>query len=106
MTALAGEASRYGPVFAGTYHLAAELWIHPPAEVVVLGPHDDPRVRKLQESASGTNSAGKTVIVVAGADAYGPPPVEPVLKTKEAKKGPVASVCRGQLRSFPTVGPA
>ncbi|HVG36277.1 MAG TPA: thioredoxin domain-containing protein, partial [Thermoplasmata archaeon] len=36
MTAFAGEASRYGPVFTGTYHLAAELWIHPPAEVVVL----------------------------------------------------------------------
>src|SRR5437867_5746611 len=29
MTAFAGAASRYGPVFAGTYHLAAELWIHP-----------------------------------------------------------------------------
>src|SRR2546427_312707 len=54
MTAFAGEASRYGPVFAGTYHLAAELWIHPPAEVVVLGPHDDPRVRKLPERARRT----------------------------------------------------
>jgi len=105
MTAFAGEASRYGPVFAGTYHLAAELWIHPPAEVVVLGPHDDPRVRKLQETASGTYSAGKTVLVVAGDDAYVPPPVEPMLKTKEAKTGPVAFVCQGQVCSPPTSDP-
>ena len=105
MTAFAGAASRYGPVFAGTYHLAAELWIHPPAEVVVLGPREDPRVRKLQETASGTFSAGKTVLVVDRDDAYVPPPVEPMRKTKEAKTGPVAFVCQGQVCSPPTSDP-
>jgi len=105
MTAFAGEASRYGPVFAGTYHLAAELWIHPPAEVVVLGPRDDPRVRELRETASGTYAAGKTVLVVDRDDAYVPPPVEPMLKTKEAKTGPVAFVCQGQVCSPPTSDP-
>src|SRR5438093_1235709 len=43
MMSFAGDASRYGPVFAGTYHLAAELWIHPPPEVAVLGARDHPR---------------------------------------------------------------
>src|SRR5439155_209465 len=85
LAAYTAEASRYGPVFAGTYHLAAELWIHPPAEVVLLGPRDDPRIRKLHETASGTYAAGKTVLVVDRDDAYVPPPVEPMLKNKEAK---------------------
>src|SRR5438093_12126927 len=105
MTAFAGEASRYGPVFAGTYHLAAELWIHPPAEIVLLGPRDDPRIRKLHETASGTYTAGKTVLVVDRDDAYVPPPVEPMLKNKEAKAGPVAFVCQGQVCSPPTSDP-
>src|SRR5207245_8747630 len=87
MTAFAGEASRYGPVFAGTYHLAAELWIHPSAEVVLLGPRDDPRVRALQETARGTYAAGKTVLVVDRDGAYVRPPAEPMLKTREAKAG-------------------
>src|SRR3989449_9563013 len=99
MTAFAGAASRYGPVFAGTYHLAAELRIHPPAEVVVLGPHDDPRVRKLQETASGTYSAGQTARVVAGADPPVAPPVAPIVKPKEAKTGPLAIVCQAQVCS-------
>lgn len=106
MTAFAAEASRYGPVFAGTYHLAAELWIHPTAEVVVLGPRDDPRVRTLHETASGTYAPGKTVLVVDRDDAYVPPPVEPMLKAKEAKAGPVAFVCQGQVCSAPTSDPA
>ena len=105
LTAFAAEASRYGPVFAGTYHLAAELWIHPPAEVVLLGPRDDPRIRKLHETASGTYAAGKTVLVVDRDDAYVPPPVEPMLKNKEAKAGPVAFVCQGQVCSPPTSDP-
>src|SRR5947199_6301210 len=105
MTAFAGEASRYGPVFAGTYHLAAEPWIHPPAEVVLLGPRDDSRIRKLHETASGTYAAGKTLLVVDRDDAYVPPPVEPMLKTKEAKAGPVAFVCQGQVCSPPTSDP-
>jgi len=105
MTAFAGEASRYGPVFAGTYHLAAELWIHPSAEVVLLGPRDDPRVRALQDTARSTYAAGKTVLVVDRHDAYIPPAVEPMLKTKEAKAGPVAFVCQGQLCSPPTSDP-
>src|SRR5207247_8902003 len=59
MIAFAGEASRYGPVFAGTYHLAAELWIHPPAEVVILGPRHDPTTLALRAATTATCPAGK-----------------------------------------------
>ncbi len=106
MMAFAGEASRYGPVFAGAYHLAAELWIHPPAEVVVLGLRDEARVRALHDAAAETYAAGKTVLVVDRGDAYVPPPIEPVLATKEAKAGPVAFVCQGNVCSPPTSDPA
>src|SRR5437899_2675087 len=43
--------------------------------------------------------------VVDGDDAYVPPPVEPMLKTNEAKTAPVAFVCQGQVCSPPTSDP-
>src|SRR5438445_748618 len=91
----AGPASRYGPVFTGTYHLAAELWIHPPAEVIILGPRDDARTRGLHTAATGAFSPGKTVLVVEKEDAYVPPLIEPMRATREAKAGPVAVVGPG-----------
>ncbi len=102
MVSFAGEASRYGPVFAGTYHLAAELWIHPPPEVVLLGARDDPRVGGLHRAAVETFAPGKTVLLVDKADAYVPAIVESMLATKEAKAGPVAFVCQGNVCSPPT----
>lgn len=106
MMAFAGEASRYGPVFAGTYHLAAELWIHPPAEVVVIGPRDDPKARSLREAAARTYAPGKTILAVQKEDAYIPASVEPMRKTREAKAGAVAFVCEGSACSLPTSDPA
>jgi len=105
MIAFAGEATRYGPVFAGTYHLAAELWIHPPAEVVILGPRDDPTTLALRAAATGTFAPGKTVLVVDRDDAYVPALVEPMRATREAKAGPVAFVCQGNVCSPPTADP-
>jgi len=105
MMAFAGEASRYGPVFAGTYHLAAELWIHPPAEIVILGPRDEPRVRALRDAATAAFAPGKTILLVDGRDSYVPAPVEPMLATKEAKAGPVAFLCQGNTCSPPTSDP-
>jgi uncharacterized protein YyaL (SSP411 family) len=102
MMSFAGEASRYGPVFAGTYHLAAELWIHPPPEVVVLGARDDPRSSALRRAAAETFAPGKTVLVVDEDDSYVPAIVVPMLATKEAKAGPVAFVCQGNVCSPPT----
>ncbi|MGI0149354.1 MAG: AGE family epimerase/isomerase, partial [Thermoplasmata archaeon] len=105
LMAFAGQASRYGPVFAGTYHLAAELWVHPPADVVILGPRTNPTVRSLQAAATETYAAGKTVLVVNKDDAYVPALVEPMRATKEAKAGPVAFVCQGNVCSPPTSSP-
>ena len=102
LNAFAGEARRYGPVFAGTYHLAAELWIHPPAEVVILGSRTDPQVRSLHAAATETFAPGKTILVVDTDDVYVPALVEPMRKTKEAKAGPVAFVCQGNSCSPPT----
>jgi len=105
LISFAGEASRYGPVFGGTYHLAAELWIHPPAEVVILGPRTDPTVHSLHAAAAETFAPGKTVLVVDRDDAYVPALVEPMRATKEAKAGPVAFVCQGTVCSAPTSAP-
>ena len=105
LTAFAGQANRYGPVFGGTYHLAAELWVHPPADIVILGPRTDPRVRSLHAAAAETYAAGKTVLVVDREDAYVPAAVEPMRATKEAKAGPVAFVCQNNVCSPPTSVP-
>jgi len=105
LISFAGEASRYGPVFAGTYHLAAELWIHPPAEVVILGPRTAPEVRSLQLAAAESFAPGKTVLIVDTEDVYLPALIEPMRKTKEAKAGPVAFVCQGNVCSPPTSAP-
>ena len=102
LNAFAGEAQRYGPVFAGTYHLAAELWTHPPAEVVVLGSRTDPKTESLHAAATETYAPGKTILVVEKDDVYVPSLVEPMRKTKEARAGPVAFVCQGNACSPPT----
>ena len=106
MMAFAGQASRYGPVFAGTYHLAAELWVHPPAEVVILGARDDTTVRSLREVAARAYAPGKTILVVSKDDSYVPSSVEVMRKTREARSGAVAFVCEGSRCSLPTSEPA
>jgi len=105
LVAFAGEASRYGPLFTGTYHLAAELWVHPPAEVVLLGPRDDPRLRDLHAAAVSAFSPGKAILVVEREEAYVPEPVDGMRRTREAQAGPVAFVCRGRTCSPPTSDP-
>lgn len=106
LMAFAGEAVRYGPVFGGTFHLAAELWLHPPADVVILGPRTDPRVRALHAAAAESYAPGKTVRVVEADGEYLPALLEPMRATKEAKAGPVAFVCQGTVCSPPTSDPA
>ena len=105
LISFAGEAGRYGPVFAGTYHLAAELWIHPPPEIVILGPRTAPEVRSLQLAAAESFAPGKTLLIVDKEDSYMPALIEPMRKTKEAKAGPVAFVCQGNVCSQPTSAP-
>ncbi len=101
----AGEAARHGALFCGTYFLAAELWLHPRAEVVLLGPRKDPRLRQLEAVARTTYAPGKTILVADREEAYVPDAVEHMRKTAEAAAGPVAFVCQGSVCSPPTGEP-
>ena len=89
-------------MFAGTYHHAAELWVHSPPEVVILGPRTNPKIQSLRSAALETFAPGKTVLIVDKEDAYVPPLVDSMRNTKEAKAGPVAFVCQGTVCSPPT----
>jgi len=103
--AFAGEASRMGGIFGGAYLLAAELWLHPPAEVVIVGPAEDQKTKALRDAAVTTFSPGKTVLVVERKGNYLPPAVESMLSSKAASAGPVAFVCKGTSCSLPTSDP-
>ncbi len=105
MASFAGEAARFGPIFCGTFFLAAELWLHPRAEIVLLGGRHDPATEKLAAVARLTYAPGKTILVADREDAYVPEAVEQMRKTAEAKAGPVAFVCQGTSCSPPTSDP-
>ena len=100
-----GEASRYGPIFCGTYFLAAELWLHPPAEVVLLGSRGDAELQRLAAAARAVYSPGRTILIADKEDTYVPDAVEHMRRTAEAASGPVAFVCRGTACSPPTADP-
>ncbi|TLZ66024.1 MAG: thioredoxin domain-containing protein [Methanobacteriota archaeon] len=104
--AFAGEASRMGGIFGGAYFHAAELWLHPPAQVVIVGGKKDTRTQALRRAAVETFSPGKTVLVVERDGAYVPAAVEPMLSSKQAMAGPVAFVCKGNTCSPPAGDPA
>ena len=101
----AGEASRYGPIFCGTFFLAAELWLHPPAEVVLLGPREDERLRRLAVAAREAYAPGKTILIADREDTYLPDAVEHMRHTAEARAGPVAFVCQAATCSPPSSDP-
>jgi uncharacterized protein YyaL (SSP411 family) len=105
LTGFAGDAARYGALFCGTYFLAAELWLHPRAEVVVLGSRESPGLLRLEAAARGTYAPGKTILVADTEEAYVPDAVEHMRKTAEARAGPVAFVCQGTACSPPTADP-
>ncbi len=105
MVGFAGEAARYGPLFCGTYFLAAELWLHPRAEVVLLGSRKDAKLRALEAAARETYAPGKTILVADREEAYVPDAVEHMRHTAEAKAGAVAFVCQGTTCSPPTADP-
>lgn len=103
--ASAGEASRYGPIFCGTYFLAAELWLHPPTEIVIVGPRKDATVRALQSAAWHAFAPGKTILLASEKDSYVPDAMDHMRKAAEARAGPVAFVCQGTTCSMPTEDP-
>ncbi len=105
LMAFAGQAARYGPIFCGTYFFAAELWLHPPAEIVLLGSRTDARLQALESAARAAYAPGKTILVAEGEEAYVPDAVEHMRKTAEARAGSVAFVCQGTTCSPPTGDP-
>jgi uncharacterized protein YyaL (SSP411 family) len=72
---------------------------------VILGPRTAPEVKSLQVAAASSFAPGKTVLIVDTEEAYVPVLIEPMRRTKEAKAGPVAFVCQGNLCSPPTSAP-
>jgi len=103
--AFAGEAARMGGIFGGAYFLAAEGYLHDPAQVVITGSRDAEATRRLLDVAVRTFSPGKTVRVVDRGDAYLPAPVASMLTAPQARLGPAAFVCEGSTCSMPTNDP-
>jgi uncharacterized protein YyaL (SSP411 family) len=61
LEAFAGIAPQYG-MFASTYGLAATLYAHHPAQVVVLGARDDSTAKSLEAAANSVFQFGKSVL--------------------------------------------
>jgi uncharacterized protein YyaL (SSP411 family) len=105
LEAFAGIAPQYG-MFAATYGLAATLFAHHPAQVVILGPANDAAADALEAAANSVFRFGKSVLRI-------PPGVTPAslpLALRETlprlpKDQPLALVCSGGTCFPPTSDP-
>jgi uncharacterized protein YyaL (SSP411 family) len=61
LEAFAGIAPQYG-MFAATYGLAATLFAHHPAQVVIMGPPNDATAKTLEAAANSIFRLGKSVM--------------------------------------------
>jgi uncharacterized protein len=105
LEAFAGIAPQYG-MFAATYGLAATLFAHHPAQVVVVGPADDPAANSLQAVANSVFRFGKSVLRVAP----GATPTSLPMALRETlphlpKDKALALVCSGNSCFPPTSDP-
>ena len=64
LEAFAGIAPQYG-MFAATYGLAATLFAHHPAQVVIVGPANDETANSLEAAANSVFRFGKSVLRIA-----------------------------------------
>jgi uncharacterized protein YyaL (SSP411 family) len=102
LEAFAGVAPQYG-LFAATYGLAATLFTHHPAQVVITGAIDDPTAKALEEAAHSVFRLGKSVYrITPGTELTALPPAlkETLLHLPAGK--PLAIVCSGQTCLAPT----
>lgn len=105
LEAFAGIAPQYG-MFAATYGLAATLFAHHPAQVVILGPADDSAANSLQAAANSVFRYGQSVLRIL-------PDVTPAslpLALRETlphlpKDKALALVCSGNICFPPTSDP-
>jgi hypothetical protein len=105
MEAFAGIAPQFG-MFAATYGLAATLFAHHPAQVVITGPADDQLANSLESAANSIFRFGKSVLRVLP----GAPPTSLPLALRETlphlpKDKSLALVCSGNTCSPPTSDP-
>jgi len=105
LEAFAGIAPQYG-MFASTYGLAAALYAHHPAQVVVLGPANDPLSKSLEAAANSVFRFGKSVLRILP----GVAPASLPLALRETiphlpKDKSVALICSGNTCFPPTSDP-
>jgi len=106
LEAFAGIAPQYG-LFAASYGLAALLYAHHPAQVVITGAAGDPLAEKLERAAHGVFRFGKAVLratperVASGAFAPALQQTIPNLRADVAQ----AIVCAGTTCHPPTSDP-
>ena len=105
LEAFAGIAPQYG-MFASTYGLAATLFAHHPAQVVVLGPANDPLSKSLEAAANSVFRFGKSVLRIL----TGVAPASLPLALRETipalpKDKAIALVCSGNTCFPPTSDP-
>jgi uncharacterized protein YyaL (SSP411 family) len=105
LEAFAGIAPQYG-MFAATYGLAATLFAHHPAQVVIIGPPNDAAAKTLEAAANSIFRLGKSVLrILPGAAPTSLPPAlretVPHLPSDKA----VAVVCSGNTCFPPTSDP-
>jgi uncharacterized protein YyaL (SSP411 family) len=103
LAALAGQSEGLGSL-GGAYALALDLYLEPPAQVVVVGRETDPRTLALWRRALAAFRPGKVVLLSDSSRTPGPDVPEPVrakLAAARAEPGPSVYVCAGVVCSLP-----
>jgi uncharacterized protein YyaL (SSP411 family) len=105
LEAFAGIAPQYG-MFAATYGLAATLFAHHPAQVVIMGPPNDPVAKTLQATANSIFRLGKSAmrILPGTTPASLPLALRETIPHLPADKA-IALVCAGNTCFPPTSDP-
>jgi len=105
LEAFAGIAPQYG-MFAATYGLAATLYAHYPALVVIPGPANDPTAAALEAAANSVFRYGKSVLrILPGVIPASLPVALRETLPHLPKDEPLALVCSGNTCFPPTADP-
>jgi hypothetical protein len=101
----AGSVGDLGSL-AGSYSLALDVFLTPPAQVAIVGPKGHPATDRLWKAALKTFRPEKVVLLVDSTDQAAakdlPPAIQAKLETSASKGAPEAYVCAGNICSFPT----
>jgi uncharacterized protein YyaL (SSP411 family) len=104
LEAFAGIAPQYG-MFAATYGLAATLFAHHPAQVVITGAADDAVAKALESAANSVFRFGKSVLRVLPDSVPALPPALLETLPHLPKGKALAIVCAGSTCFPPTSDP-